>query len=77
MGCEWNATPRPPFPSLEEIESERYGLAKVIYVYHIAPASPAIQAAIDYLTGAEGRAAIEATDVWPIPSDRVRVSTVR
>ena len=61
---------RPSLPSLEEIESERYGLAKVIYLYYRSPPTPAVQAALDYLDSDSGRAAIEATDVWPFPASR-------
>jgi phosphate transport system substrate-binding protein len=37
LGIRMERTSRPAQPSLEEIESERYGLAKVIYVYYVAP----------------------------------------
>lgn len=70
LGLRMERRGRPAFPSLEEIESERYGLAKVIYLFYLAPPSPVVQAVLDYLWSAEGSAAIEATDVWPIQPER-------
>ena len=77
LGLRLERMAAPAFPSLEEIESERYGLAKVIYVYFVAPASPAVQATLDYLFSDEGRAAIEGTNVWAISRDRAPVPPVR
>ncbi|HPM23646.1 MAG TPA: substrate-binding domain-containing protein [Phycisphaerae bacterium] len=68
LRMERNATPA--FPSLEEIESERYGLAKLIYVYYVDPPSPAVQAVLDFLASAAGREAIEGTDLWAVPPER-------
>ncbi len=65
----------PAFPSLEEIESERYGLAKVIYVYSLAPARPDVHSAIEFLFSEEGRTAIEQTHVWPISASTSRVAS--
>ncbi|MCK4341310.1 MAG: substrate-binding domain-containing protein [Phycisphaerae bacterium] len=73
LGLRMKRTGSPAFPSLEEIESERYGLAKVIYVYFILPADPTVQAVLDYLWSDEGRAAIEATNLWAIPPNRATV----
>jgi phosphate transport system substrate-binding protein len=70
LGIRMERTSPPAFPSLEEIESERYGLAKVIYVYFASPPNPAAQAVLDYLFSAPGRSAIESTNVWPIPRER-------
>lgn len=75
LGLRMDRMKAPAFPSLEEIEEEDYGLAKVIYVYFITPPTPAVQAVHDYLFSDEGRAAIEATDLWAISSDRALVST--
>jgi phosphate transport system substrate-binding protein len=58
------------YPSLEEIEREGYGLAKVLYVYYRTPPRPAVQAALDYLAAPAGHDAIAETDVWPIPNER-------
>lgn len=74
LGLRMERTGRPAFPSLEEIESEQYGLAKVIYVYLRTPLTPATQAVIDYLYSDAGRKAIESTQVWPIPLSRARVA---
>jgi len=73
LGLRMRRTDPPAFPSLEEIESERYGLAKVIYVYMPTDASPAAEAALDYLSSADGRAVMESTQVWAIPPARAAV----
>jgi phosphate transport system substrate-binding protein len=77
LGLRMRRTDPPAFPSLEEIESERYGLAKVIYVYMPADASPAVTAVLDYLFSANGRQAIEATRVWAVPRERALVEMPR
>jgi phosphate transport system substrate-binding protein len=77
LGLRMRRTDPPAFPSLEEIESERYGLAKVIYVYMPIDASPAAEAALDYLFSANGRAAMESTRVWAIPRARAAVEMPR
>ena len=74
LGLRLERQSPPSFPSLEEIESERYGLAKLIYLYYVEPPSPAVQAVLSYLFSDEGRAAIEGTDLWSIPPDRAVVS---
>ena len=58
----------------EEIEAEAYGLAKVIYVYVLDPPNASARAVLDYLFSPQGRAAIEATHVWPLPRERAAVS---
>jgi len=73
LGLRMERTAAPAFPSLEEIESERYGLAKVIYVYYLAPPSPAVQAVLDYLHSPAGQAAIESTGLWPVAPERAAV----
>lgn len=73
LGLRMRRYEDPAFPSIEEIESERYGLAKVFYVYHRTPASPAVQTALDYLFSPAGQRAIEDTEVWPIPRKRAGV----
>lgn len=70
LGIRMHRKGPPAFPSLEEIESERYGLAKVIYAYCIAPPNRAAEAVIEYLFSDAGRRAIESTGVWPIPRER-------
>jgi len=70
LGIRMQRTSPPAFPSLEEIESERYGLAKVIYVYFASPPNPAAQAVFDYLFSERGRTAIESTNVWPLARER-------
>lgn len=70
VGLRTERNSPPAFPSLEEIESERYGLAKVIYVYCADPVPPPCQAALDYLFSDAGHAAIESTRVWPLPRER-------
>jgi phosphate transport system substrate-binding protein len=77
LGLRMRRTAPPVFPSLEEIESERYGLAKVIYVYLPAEARPAAVVALDYLFSADGRAAMESTRVWAIPRERAAVELPR
>lgn len=62
------------FPSLEEIEAENYGLAKVIYVYWNEPASDSARAAVDFLLSDTGRRAIESTDLTPIRPEHVEVN---
>lgn len=77
LGLRMKRSGSPAFPSLEEIESERYGLAKVIYVYTPAESSAAAEAVLDYLYGARGRQAMESTRVWPIPRERASVDPQR
>ncbi|MBK9120440.1 MAG: hypothetical protein IPM18_12690 [Phycisphaerales bacterium] len=57
-------------PSIEAIEEERYGLARMIYIYHAAPPTEAVRAAMEYLASPAGAAAIIATDLWPIAPER-------
>lgn len=64
-------------PSLEAIEDERYGLAKVIYVYYATPPTPAVQAMLDYLYGSSGNQAMRDTGVWPLQRERGLVSGPR
>lgn len=75
LGLRMRRNAPPAFPSLEEIESERYGLAKVIYVYLPAESSATAAAALDYLFGARGQAAMASTRVWPIPRERAAIKT--
>lgn len=63
----------PVLPSIEAIESERYGLAKVIYVYCASPAPLNARAALDYLFSEAGARAIEHTRLWPLPRERARL----
>jgi phosphate transport system substrate-binding protein len=73
LGLRMRRNAKPAFPSLEEIESERYGLAKVIYVYVPPTPGPTSAAVLDHLFSTRGRAAMESTRVWPIPRARARV----
>ena len=71
LGLRMDRHGEPAFPSLEEIEQERYGLAKVLYVYYRTPPSAAVQAALDYLASEACQQAMQANEVWPIaPADR-------
>jgi ABC-type phosphate transport system substrate-binding protein len=67
----------PVLPSLEAIEDERYGLAKVIYVYYATPATPQVQAVLDYLFSPPGVAAIQSTSVWPLARERAKIEGPR
>lgn len=75
LGLRMERTGDPAFPSLDEIESDRYGLAKVIYIYYPTPPTPAVTDLLTYLYGATGRAAIESTGVWPIRRERAAVTS--
>ncbi len=75
LGLRMERYDKAAYPSLEEIESERYGLAKLIYVYYDDPPTPAVQDALDYLFSDAGRAAIEDTDLWPVSKERSYVVT--
>ncbi|MBU0640542.1 MAG: substrate-binding domain-containing protein [Planctomycetes bacterium] len=77
LGLRMKRTAAPAFPSLEEIESQRYGLAKVIYVYLPTERTPETDAVLEYLFSARGRSEIEATDAWPIPWGRAALATER
>jgi ABC-type phosphate transport system substrate-binding protein len=70
LGLRLERRADPSFPSLEEIESERYGLAKLIYIYYTEPPNPTVQAVLDYLLSDEGRTAIEGTDLWAVQPER-------
>jgi len=74
LGLRMEQRGAPAFPSVEEIESERYGLAKVIYVYYRDPPTKPVEEALDYLFSAAGVAAIESTGLWAIPLERASVS---
>jgi phosphate transport system substrate-binding protein len=74
LGIRMRRTGPPTFPSMEDIEGDRYGLAKVIYVYFVCPPNPAAAAAIEYLFSARGQQAIEATEAWAVPWERAAVS---
>ena len=74
LGLRMERTAPPAWPSLEEIESEKYGLAKVIYVYVSSPPTPAARAVLDVLYGADAERAMRATGVWPIPRQRGAVT---
>jgi ABC-type phosphate transport system substrate-binding protein len=73
LGLRMRRTGKAAYPSLEEIETERYGLAKVLYLYAAYPPSPRAQAVLDYVFSEQGQAAIEATDLWPIAQQRAAV----
>jgi ABC-type phosphate transport system substrate-binding protein len=73
LGLRLERQSPPVFPSLEAIEAEKYGLAKLIYLYYVDPPNPSVQAALDYLFSDAGRRAIESTDLWAIPADRATV----
>ena len=75
LGIRMRRTGRPAFPSLEEIEQERYGLAKVIYVYFVIPSNQAANTVVEYLFSQRGQQAIEETQVWPFPWRRATVNT--
>ncbi|MFQ5806952.1 MAG: substrate-binding domain-containing protein [Phycisphaerae bacterium] len=77
LGLRMRRSDPPAFPSLEEIESERYGLAKVIYVYMPAEPDPAAEAVLDYLFSECGRQAMEFTSVWAIPRERALIKPTR
>lgn len=76
LGLRMQRTGPASLPSLEEIESERYGLAKVIYLYYLEPPRPEVQVVLDYLASDAGRAAIEAGDFWPVPPARSQLPQV-
>lgn len=67
----------PVLPSLEAIEDERYGLAKVIYVYYATPPTPPVQAMLDYMFSPAGVASIQSTSVWPLGRERARIEGPR
>jgi ABC-type phosphate transport system substrate-binding protein len=77
LGLRMERAGAPAFPSLEEIEEDRYGLAKVIYVYAVAPPNAAARSAIDCLFSEEGQDALRSSEVWPIPRERARVAPPR
>ncbi len=76
LGLRMERHGEPAWPAIEDIESERYGLAKVIYVYTADPPGPAAQAAIDYLYGDDARRVMQRTQVWQIPRSRGEVQPV-
>lgn len=75
LGLRMERNAPPAFPSLDEIESDRYGLAKVIYVYYATPPGRNVSTVLDYLFGHDGRAAMEKTGVWPIRRERAALSS--
>lgn len=74
LGLRMERHGTPAFPSLDEIESGEYGYAKVIYVYAVDPPGRAARAAIDYLLSERCTRFIRKTDLWPIDSERARVT---
>lgn len=77
LGLRMDRNGPPVLPSLEAIEEERYGYAKVIYVYYATPATPQVQAMLDYLFSPAGVAAIQSTSVWPLAKERARIDGPR
>lgn len=77
LGLRMRRDGPPAFPSLEEIEAERYGLAKVIYVYAPADGGENADAVLDFLYSEQARAEMESTDVWQIPRERGPVEPLR
>ncbi|MBK8913334.1 MAG: hypothetical protein IPM64_01830 [Phycisphaerales bacterium] len=73
LGLRMERRGEPVFPSIEAIEQDRYGLAKVIYVYWREPAPAAVETAVSYLFSDAGQAALQRTDIWPIPAERSAV----
>ena len=57
LGIRMTRSGPPAWPSLEEIETEKYGFAKMIYVYAVEPLSDDAHMLIDYLQSADGAAA--------------------
>jgi phosphate transport system substrate-binding protein len=74
LGLRMERNSPPAFPSLEEIESESYGLAKVIYIYAPSPLPDGARALLEFLQSDAGHAAIRATDLWPVAAARGRVA---
>jgi ABC-type phosphate transport system substrate-binding protein len=74
LGLRMQRRSKPAFPSLEEFESERYGLAKVVYVYFVAPPNPAVSAALEYLFSKRGQQVVAESRIWPLPWDRAPVA---
>ncbi len=64
----------PALPSLEAIEAEQYPLAKVIYLYFTEPASPAVQAVLEFLYSAAGQRTLQRSYVWPVAAERATVA---
>lgn len=77
LGLRMKRNSQPAFPSLEEIESERYGLAKVIYVYTPADGGAKADAVLDFLYGEKARAKMEPLEIWQIPRERGRIEPIR
>ena len=73
LGLRMNRYAQPVFPSLEEIESEQYGLAKIIYVYTDAEPDENTRRALEYLFGPEAHEKMAGMRVWPIPRERAKV----
>lgn len=73
VGLRMQRDAKPAFPSLDEIESEEYGLAKVIYIYFKTPTTRPSKQVLAYLFSDEGTDAIESTNVWPVAVDRAAV----
>ncbi len=69
LGLRMDPASESAWPSREEIEAERYGFAKVIYVYARAPIGPNAQAVIDYLRSPLGVAAIRGTGLHPMSEE--------
>lgn len=74
LGLRMDRFDAPAFPSIEAIEREQYGLARIIYVYYRDPPSPAVHAALRFLDSPAGGLAIESTGMWPIDSARAAVT---
>lgn len=77
LGLRMERNEAPLLPSRDNIEGDRYGLAKVIYVYYADPPSPAVSAVLDRLFSEAGRKAIESTGCWQIPRERAALKNPR
>lgn len=70
LGLRMERNGRPAFPSIEEIERDDYGLAKLIYLYAASPPSPGVDAAVKFLQSEAGHEAIRRTGLRPISAER-------
>lgn len=73
LGLRMERNEKPMMPSRDDIEGDRYGLAKVIYVYYTDPPNPSVSAVLDHLFSESGRKSIESTGCWQIPRGRAAV----
>lgn len=75
LGVRLHRSGLPAFPTVEDIETGQYTLARVIFVYVMPFENHRADVAINFLFSAPGQSALRAAGVTPVPFDRAATNT--